>query len=155
MRFQITSLLALLLFCGCNRWTVPNEYLGHWKSDKTKITVRTEPQLMKFEFVSDSADVSIEIGANKQVTGRIGDATFVSGVLKKNWGLPSSITGISYIVECGTIGSIYSKDPLKSKHVELWLSPIKMQGSMEAELRFTDKQAQFPMAGVVFKQNKP
>ena len=63
---------------------------------------------MKFEFISDSADVSIEITADKQVKGRIGDATFVNGVLKKNWGLPSSITGVAYIVECGSIGSIYS-----------------------------------------------
>lgn len=117
--------------------------------------MRTEPKPMKFAFISDSADVSIEITADKQVKGRIGDATFVNGVLKKNWGLPSSITGVAYIVECGSIGSIYSQDPLKSKHVELWLSPIKMQGSMEAELRYTEKQAQFPMAGIVFKKTKP
>jgi hypothetical protein len=124
---------------------MPTEMIGRWHATSTKITVRTEPKLMHFKFVSEKAEVNIEIGNNKYVNGNIGKARFEGGVIEKNYGLPPSVTGIAYIIRCSKIGKIFNNDPLESKNIEIWLSPIK-NGIMEAELR-CDK---FPMAGINF-----
>ncbi len=140
-------IITILLFvsCNCCNWNIPNEMIGSWHAKSTKITVRTEPQLMHFKFVSEKADVNIEIRNNRYVNGNIGMAKFEGGVIEKNYGLPPSVTGIAYIIRCGKIGTIFNNDPLESKNVEIWLSPIK-NGIIEAELR-CDK---FPMAGINF-----
>ena len=142
------------LFVSCSsskEWSVPVELAKQWKSQKSKITVRTEPKWMKFEFISDSAAVSIKINENKTVSGSIGMANFENGILEKNSGNPEK-TGIAYIVKCGKIGKIFEKDPLASKEIEIWLCPIKT--NMEAEIRYTEKGSKFPMAGVVFEEVK-
>ena len=147
-------LISLLLFVSCSstkEWTVPDELAKQWKSQKSKITVRTEPKWMKFEFVSDSASVSIKINENKTVSGSIGKASFENGILEKNSGNPEK-TGVAYIVKCGKIGKIFEKDPLVSKEIEIWLSLIKT--NMEAEIRYTEKGSKFPMAGIVFEEVK-
>lgn len=142
-----TIFITILLFVSCNscKWNMPTEMIGRWHATSTKITVRTEPKLMHFKFVSEKAEVNIEIGNNKYVNGNIGKARFEGGVIEKNYGLPPSVTGIAYIIRCGKIGKIFNNDPLESKNIEIWLSPIK-NGIMEAELR-CDK---FPMAGINF-----
>jgi hypothetical protein len=142
--------ILILLLCSCTKWTVPSEYVGEWKTGKTKITVRTEPKLMKFQFTSDSANIYIRINSDKTVSGFIGSAAIVNGRLKKNRGLPPSITGVKYIIQCDTIGKIFHTDPLVSKQVEIWLSPLKVSGYMNAELRYREKMAVFPMAGMTF-----
>jgi hypothetical protein len=142
--------LVSIAFSSCTAFFVSTEYVGQWKSDKQKITVRTHDH-DGFKFTSDSADFELTINADNSVSGRIGLATFSNGQVKKNGG-PVSMTGIIYIVKCGTVGPIFSNDPLTNKEVELWLYPIK--GSMEAELRYTDGMAAFPMAGVVFTRKE-
>ena len=146
----LIPVLFVFLLCSCNKWMVPPEYVGEWKTKKSNITVRTEPQVMKFKFTSDSALVSVKINSDKTVSGIIGSAEFVNGKLKKNWGLPPSVTGVSYIVECGSVGKLFPNDPVTGKEVELWLSPLKGNDVMEAELRLTQHKAVFPMAGMLF-----
>lgn len=41
---------------------------------------------------------------------------------------------------------------MNSKEVQLWLAPIR--GTMNAELRFTEKGAKFPMADFKFRKLK-
>jgi len=145
-------LISAFLFVSCSfnkEWTVPTELAKQWKSKKSKITVRTEPKWMKFEFVSDSAAVSIKINPNKTVSGSIGLATFENGILEKNSGNPE-ITGVAYIVKCGKIGKIFDADPLNSKEIEIWLGPVKT--SLDAEIRYREKGDKFPMAGIVFEE---
>ncbi len=138
--------------CSVNKnWTVPPELLGQWKSNKHPITVRTEPRWMKFYFTTDSASVSIKINSDKTVSGSIGLANFENGILEKNSGNPKK-TGIAYIIQCGKIGKIFEKDPLDSKEVEIWLSQINE--TMEAEIRYTERHALFPMAGIIFVKEK-
>lgn len=151
--FIYIILMLALLFnsCGLHKWTVPSELLGQWKSDMTKITVRTEPHWMKFDFTSDVSFAKIAIDSNKIANGFIGSAEFKNAKLIKNGGNPDK-TGVAYIIQCGQIGKIFSNDPLENKKVEIWLSPIK--GDMHAELRYTDGMAQFPMADFRFKKVK-
>jgi hypothetical protein len=117
----------------------------------TNITVRTEPKWMKFEFTSDIAFIKLTIDSNKKASGFIGSAEFINGKIKKNGGDPDK-TGVAYIIQCGSIGKIFSNDPLDNKKVEIWLSPLK--GDMHAELRFTDGMAQFPMADLTLRKVK-
>jgi hypothetical protein len=143
--------LIAIILSSCGNWTVPEEVVGQWKSDKCKITVRTEPRLMKFEFIQDSAVVILNIKSDKTVSGLIGTAPFENGKIRKNKGNPK-VTGIAYIVECGKIGKIFNHDPLDLKEVELWISPLNTE--IKAELRFTEGMAVFPMGDIVFVKVK-
>jgi hypothetical protein len=147
--FVIFILALLFNSCSILKWTVPHELIGHWKSDMTKIIVRTESNWMKFDFTSDVSFVKIVIDSNKTVSGSIGSAEFKNAKLRKNEGNPEK-TGVAYIVKCGRVGKIFPNDPLENKKVEIWLSPIK--DDMHAELRYTESMAQFPMADLRFKK---
>jgi hypothetical protein len=106
---------------------------------------------MKFEFTSDIAFVKLTIDSNKTASGFIGLAEFKNGKIKKNGGNPEK-TGVAYIIQCGSIGKIFSNDPLNNKKVEIWLGPLK--GEMHAELRFTEGGAMFPMADLTLRKVK-
>lgn len=157
LKFNLAIVLLFLpgvLFinsCNIQKWTVPSELVGLWESDTTNITVRTEPEWMKFKFTSDISFVKITIDSNKTSSGFIGSAEFKNGKIRKNGGNPDR-NGVAYIIECGPIGKIFPADPLDNKKVELWLSPIK--GDMHAELRYTERMAKFPMADLIFKKAK-
>lgn len=150
------SIILILLFCtakiscvSSSKWVVPTELIGKWNTQPHKITVRTEPKWMKFEFTSDSAVVSIQINDNKTVIGNIGSASFSNGTVSQNTGDPS-LTGIAYIIKCGKIGKIFETDPLENKEVEIWLSPI--ENNMKAEIRYAESGDKFPMAGLIFEK---
>ena len=147
---RLLVLLCSSLLCSCNAWKLPSEYVGTWKSTGSIITVRTGSLRSGYQFTSDVVKVSFKINADKTVSGSIGNTDFPDGSLRKNWGLPPSVTGVSYIIKCGTIGKIFPRDPLGSKEVEIWLSPLKNDLQLKAELRFTENMAAFPMAGIVF-----
>jgi hypothetical protein len=153
MKFLNSALIVLasVLISSCGNWTVPSDLTGQWKSDKCKITVRTEPKLMKFEFWPDSAVVILNIKSDYTVSGSIGTAPFENGRIRKNKGNPK-VTGIAYIVECGKIGKIFDHDPLDLKEVEIWIAPLGEK--MNAELRFTEGMAVFPMGDIVLTKVK-
>lgn len=123
----ITTILYSFKFV--NDISIPAELLGQWKSDKTKITVRTEPKWMKFTYTSDSAIVTLKINSDNTASGFIGNAKFENAMVKKNGGNPDK-TGISYIIKCGTIGKIFDKDPTNGEEVEIWLQPIRENGTL-------------------------
>jgi len=151
-RFIILILLVSTTTLSCvssSKWVVPTELIGKWNTQPHKITVRTEPKWMKFEFTSDSAVVSIQINDNKTVIGNIGSASFSNGTVSQNTGDPS-VTGIAYIIKCGKIGKIFETDPLENKEVEIWLSPI--ENNMKAEIRYAESGDKFPMAGLIFEK---
>ena len=130
-----------------NQWTVPQELIGTWKSDKIKVTVRSEPKWMKFKFTPDSASISITINKDKTATGSVGLAEFKNGKIRLNLENCENLC-ISYIIECGSIGKIFNNDPLENKEVEIWLGPLNT--TIDSELRFTEGIAHFPMAGMLF-----
>ncbi|MCX6187717.1 MAG: hypothetical protein NTU43_12115 [Bacteroidetes bacterium] len=82
---------------------------------------------------------------NSITVSNLGTAIFVNGKIKNNYG-----SDVAYIVECGTIGKIYTKDPLEKKEVELWLLTMNDNDSLKAELRFTGNLSAFPMADIFF-----
>jgi hypothetical protein len=152
--YWIYIILATILFsCSSSRWTVPPEYVGQWETNKERITVRTKFKNEPFRFFPDSAYVKIQINDDKTVSGFIGLAEFRNAKLKKNANWLPWDTGIEFIIECGSIGKIFENDPLNSKEVELWLSPLK-GNIIDGELRYTQGGAQFPMAGVLFMKVK-
>ena len=142
-------MVATLLLHSCGTLTVPTRLAGTWESDKHKITVRTSPAMMKFEFVSDSASTRLIINNDKSVNGNIGMAEINKGKIKTNWLLPTSMTGVAYIIKCDLNGNIFETDPLETKKVEFWVPPL-LQENMDAELRYTQGGAQFPMAEIIF-----
>ncbi len=148
---SLTILYSFLFLVSCNKWMVPPELVGQWDSGRHKVVVRTSPKWMTFEFTPGLASFSVNIKADKTVSGNIGNALFSEGKLEKNGGNPKK-TGVAYRVECGKIGTIFPGDPVNEKEVELWLSPIK--DGMHAELRYTEHGAMFPMADIEFKKKK-
>ena len=104
-----------------------------------------------FKFYHDTASAMLIISDNKTVSGRIGSATFENAALKKNFG-PPNMTGIAWIVDVGPVGTIHPADPLPQKEVQFWLPPAGE--TMDAELRYTQNGAQFPMAGMVFRKSE-
>jgi|GEM_PF-895209 len=128
---------------------VKPEYLGTWNAPESAITVRTEPRKRHYDFTKGKGDFSMTINADKTVSGHIGKAKFENARLVKNRGLPPGWTGVIYIIRCGKIGKIFDTDPLDEKVVELWICPIKTDGTMEVELRY----GIFPMSGFISKKN--
>lgn len=139
-------ILAAIGSCVSQKWAVPSELEGQWESAVFKVSVRTEPKWMKFEFTPGAIRVVLDIESDKTASGTIGMANFSNAILDKNRGNPER-TGVAYIVRCGTVGKLFPEDPLNSKEVELWLGPVA-GGKMEAELRFTEGNAVFPMGGM-------
>lgn len=140
----IVLIAAMIMHsCAISQWNVPEDIVGQWKADVTRITVRTEPRWMRFQFTSDSESVLVNINSDKTASGLIGQAEFKSSKIVKNGGNPEK-TGVAYIIQCGSIGKIFPDDPLENKEVEIWFGPNK--GAVEAGLRYTQGGAQFPMA---------
>jgi hypothetical protein len=150
-------LFIIFLFASCSitsdKFNIPEELSGKWKSVKNKLTVRTEPKWMKFNFISDTINVEITINTDKSAKGKIGNSFFENGKVFKNNGDPQK-TKVAYIIKCKTYGNYFEKDPLTSKTVEIWLAPINEQNIMEAELRYTENGTKFPMADLKFMKLK-
>ena len=128
---------------------IRTEYLGNWSAPASEVTVRTEPKKCHFVFTKGHADFGLSIRADKTASGHIGQAKFENARIVKNWGLPSNWTGIIYIIKCGTIGKIFDSDPMAKKQVEIWICPIRKDGTMEVELRYGN----FPMSGFLNKKS--
>lgn len=148
---MISIVIAFAGLSSCGNWMVPDTLVGTWAASADSITVRTKIQGEGFQFYHDTGSISIQIHADKTVSGQIGAAGFDHGVIVKNSGNPER-TGIAYIIQCGAIGTIFPCDPLKQKEVEIWLKPIN--GTMEAELRYTDGWAVMPMGDFVFSKKE-
>ncbi|OFY64003.1 MAG: hypothetical protein A2V64_12390 [Bacteroidetes bacterium RBG_13_43_22] len=140
--------MTTLFLQSCEKKSIPPELEGTWKTGKHEITVRTVSDKKGFQFVTDTAAVKLIIDCENVATGLIGSATFENARVKINGGNPD-ITGVAYKVECGSIGKIFERDPLDSKEVEIWLGPLK-GNTIDAELRYTEGWAYFPMAQLIF-----
>jgi hypothetical protein len=140
--------LVFIFLNSCGPMTIDEEIIGTWNSKKHKITVRTEPEKMKFKFLSDSTFTTLTINSDKTVSGNIGLALIENGNISTNWLLPSGMTGVAFTIKCNLKGKIFEKDPLDSKEVQFWISP--QFNESDWELRFTTKGAQFPMAFIYF-----
>lgn len=144
---------SLFFLTSCKQWEVPNELIGDWTSEKQIITIRIKDDNGEFKFIKDTALLAFSVNGNRQVSGKLGTATFQNAEIVKNNGLPPSVTGIEFIIKEIKIGKISTNDPLEQKNIELWLSPIK-NNSLEAEVRYTSNLSQFPMAGMLMKKTK-
>jgi len=152
-RLNVGILLLLVFFLhSCGQRSIPPELVGHWTTQKHLITVRTKPE-GNWMFTSDTAYITFTINNDHTVDGLIGSAKFENGKIKLNWMLPTRMTGIAFNIECGKIGKIFENDPLASKEVQLWLGPI-IKGTIDGELRYTQGQAHFPMAGGIFTKEE-
>jgi hypothetical protein len=140
--------LLVSLFTSCEEISISAEMIGSWKSETIPVTVRTHSLKTGFVFTSDTAVIKFIIGSDNKASGSIGSARFVNAGIRKNGGNPD-ITGVAYSIECGSIGKIFENDPLDEKEVELWLGQVK-DNTIDAELRYTQGLAYFPMAGAVF-----
>lgn len=152
--FLFSLLLVSCLSSANGQFELPADYQGTWADDQAIITVRSWKFPFTFNFFPDTAIVRIRIDENHTASGTIGKASFKDAPIRLNSGNPDK-TGVVYIIECGEIGRIFESDPLEKKEVELWISPLKKSGTLEAELRYTSRMSQFPMAGLVFKKVNP
>jgi hypothetical protein len=142
---------AFLFFSySTSKWVVPPDYVGTWATDNHKITVRYKINDERHSrFISDSANIQLIIKNDKTASGSIGSATFENGKILKNFTLWD--TGISFVIECDTIGKIFQNDPVEAKLVEIWLGPMNENGKIKAELRLGGGSV-FPMADLLFKR---
>ncbi len=152
MKLRALAIVLVFLFSACGPWKVDPNLVGHWQSDKTALTVRTEPSRMQFEFTKDSAAYHIIIHEDFSLSGTIGAARIKEGSIHCNWVFPTSQTGIAYILKFDLEGPIFEGDPLAEKEVQLWLGPDYEGG--EWELRYTKGSAVFPMSFPIMKRQK-
>ena len=146
-RSNVLILVLLTFFLhSCVQKRIP-EFVGEWKTEPVKITVRTKPKKGKFEFTTGSAEIFLTIKSDNTADGFIGSAEFENARIKGNFGNPEK-KGIAIKIKCGSVGKIFENDPLDHKDVEIWLGPLK--GAIDAELRYTQGGSHFPMAGMIF-----
>lgn len=148
MKKCILLILIIATFTSCKTtdFILPDEYIGQWSTSSTPVIVRTYQFGDGFTFTRDKAIISININKNKTASGSIGNVTFENAVIRKNK-TNTDLSDISYIIECGKIGRIFTGDPDSDKEVQIWLMPVK-KDSLEGELRYTEGWAVFPMAGL-------
>jgi hypothetical protein len=115
----------------------PEELVGEWEIPKTKVTVRRYVKGLTFEFFPDSASMYLKINPDKSVSGTIGMSEIQNGILERKGGQK---------INC-SVGKIFPGDPLENKQVSFWLQGPYGDG-MKAELRYTENNSKFPMAGV-------
>jgi len=151
LNMGILFLLSFLMQ-SCGQRSIPPELVGHWTTQKHLITVRTKPE-GDWKFTSDTANITFKINNDHTVDGSIGSAKFENGKIKLNWLLPVRMSGIAFSIQCGKVGKIFENDPLDLKEVELWLGPV-IEGTIDGELRYTQGQAYFPMAGAIFTKEE-
>jgi hypothetical protein len=139
----LASSMALI---SCNNskdyWVVPDELIGTWKSEKTRVNVRTQLGFLKYKFTPGMSSVSITVNKQKTVSGSIGMYEFNNGILTMNG---------SYKVVCDSVGKIFKDDPFPGKEVSIWLYPPFTNG-LKAELRYTEDGAKYPMARLAFSK---
>lgn len=155
MRLLMYILLSVFLSFlneDSDKKELPKNLIGKWNATNVTIVVRTEPRFMKFEFTKGSGDITMNIRDDHTASGIIGNAVFNDVKVIRKRGNPK-ITGVAYIIECGQITEIFNDDPSPLKEVELWLGPTHDE-TMSANLRFTQKGAQFPMAHPKFTKTK-
>ncbi len=148
MKKSILLILLIATFSSCKTtdFILPDEYVGQWSTNSTPVIVRTYKFGDGFTFTRDNANVSIDINKNKTASGNIGNVKFENAIIRKNK-VDTDLSGISYIIECGKIGKIFTGDPDADKEVQIWLMPVN-KDSLEGELRYTEGWAVFPMAGL-------
>ena len=144
---------VLLMVSSCTKKNVDPNLMGSWQAIETGLTVRVEPSFMKFEFIGGQADCLLEIHEDLRVTGTIGGALLQDAKIVPNSGvLPNDITGVSHKIHCRLKGKIFPEDPLPDKEVQLWVLTGEAKDAFRAELRFTEKGAQFPMTEFEFSR---
>lgn len=151
---RITSLVSLLILtaCGSESVSLTEKIKGTWISEDQKITIRSKVENSEDLIYSDTLDIQFEILKDNTSKGSIGNQSFSNGKIKSNKGLPPHLTGVAYIIECGTIGKLFSDDPIEKKNVEIWISPLTSDNIMKAELRLTDGLEDYPMANLELKK---
>lgn len=141
-------LAVIFVLSSCGKKSLSPEIFGTWKSGEHKVTVRSEPENMKFEFTSDTVSATLIIKEDNTVEGNVGNANIENGTITTNWFLPVGMTGIAYTINCKLIGKIFESDPVGSKEVEFWLGTVEEMN--DVGLRYTEGGAQFPMGDFDF-----
>lgn len=136
--------LVFLLF-SCQKEELPSYFFGEWLSGEIDITVRIEPRMGQFEFIDGTGIISLTVREDETVDGHIGTADFQGAPLDQRSGVYGSQVNRIRIM-CDSIGEIFPGDPLENKEVEIWMDLAA--GSSDAELRFTEGMANFPMASM-------
>ena len=152
--FISIAFILSVIWQACGPSSVDPRLFGYWQTKMSSITVREEVSRMNFEFTTGQAECSIVIHEDMSVTGIIGGASLKNGVIGRNRSLlPPSITGVGYRVETELEGKIFDEDPLGNQQVELWIiHPMTDHDSFQAGLRYTQNNAQFPMAQLTFNR---
>lgn len=97
---------------SCGTCKVSPEIIGHWKSGETQVTIRHKEN-GDFHFTKGTAIADIIIDQNKLAHGQIGNAKFVNAPISPNWGVPTDMSGIKYIIKCELQGKIFPSAPVE------------------------------------------
>jgi len=149
MRLLLSISFFIFLF-SCNPKTIAPELIGKWTSHKTNITLRYETKFLKYDYISDTAEILLRIYKNNMVSGSVGVAEFFNGKIKKNISNVDS-EGMFYIVKCGYLGRFFDNDPFEKKEVEILLKPVN--DSIYGELRLSEVLPKFTMATFFFAKD--
>ena len=117
--------LISFFFSSCEqRGIIPPELIGQWKTGNVKITVRTKPERGKYDFISDTASITLNIDSNYTVSGFIGSAEFKSRIIRAS-AKHEKERGYAYSIKPFAIGKIFPNDPKGDKSAYFLLYPIE------------------------------
>ena len=145
----LISITIILTSFTSSQDSLPLSYLGKWKSENTKITVRKKTGWLHYDFIQGYIPVEVEIHNNMTASGKIGLVRFENARIQRNQGNPEK-TGIAYILQCGTVGKLFPSDPTEKKTIELWIKPMKSETLLFAEVRLKETFDVFPMGECKF-----
>lgn len=117
--------LIISFFISCEqRRIIPPELIGQWKTGNVKITVRTKSERGKYDFISDTATITLNIDSNYTVSGFVGSAEFKSRIIRAS-AKHKKYRGYAYVIKPSMIGKIFPNDPKEDKSAHFLLYPIE------------------------------
>ncbi|HEX5625199.1 MAG TPA: hypothetical protein VFX48_04205 [Saprospiraceae bacterium] len=144
----LTSVLFLtLLLSACRDVRFNPELYGSW-TGRHIITVRYEPRMFHYVFSAspDSLDLVLDIQASKQVTGRLGKASFetCSVHINRGWIGKSLGLGTDYVIKGKLVGSTFPGDSILEKEIKM---PFNLEdGKLKGSLFMTTGIDLFPLS---------
>jgi len=126
LRFCLILIFLISFFViSCEqRRIIPPELIGQWKTGNITITVRTKPERGKYDFISDTATITLNIDSNYTVSGFIGSAEFESRIIRAS-AKHEKERGYAYTIKPFAVGKIFPNDPKEDKSVYFLLYPIE------------------------------
>ncbi|SDC33735.1 hypothetical protein [Williamwhitmania taraxaci] len=136
-------------------WAPPESIVGSWSANQ-RVTVRfLVDGKYQFKTAPDSINLTLNISANGQVSGNMGDASFEACSIHKNrnWLFKKLHLGTDFVITGTLKGSVFAVDTIDSKDIHL---SFNMDDGIISGILFQKGgMNSFPMVTITLKSDTP